>query len=264
MITRRFTSNILMIIMVPLFFLRAQNYAGVGFGGTDFHIIDAHASPLIFGSLGITPDIQFIHKGENSLQYFEGSYYDNLLSSSSSNFNTQSWGGRLRFSFVQLIANPGILGRALSIYAGGSACTFFTRQDYYYYYKPSAANAVADVSWQWSHSLDISLAAEYDLTDREFLLAQIDMPVVSSISRPQYSPSEDYNYSENVFKIKMFGAAELFPNYFSLDIRLNYQRPLFWNFNMQIGYEFFYSYYNKPSDIKMYMNNFRGGLFYCF
>jgi hypothetical protein len=253
-----------LLLIIPFFSLHSQTYLGAGFGGTDFHISDLHSSPLIFGSIGIAPAVQFIQKGEKGIHNFELSYYNNYLPSSNSNFNTDSWRGRIQYSYVHLVSTSEIMNRTFNIYVGGSACTFFSKDVYYYYYKPVDANAIANVSWIWSHSIDLSAEADYNISEREFISAQIDMPLISNISRPEYSPSQDYNYTENAYKIKMFGTTEIFPNYFAMNLRLDYQRPLFWNFNMQVSYEFYYSFYNKPSEIKMYMNNFRGGLFYCF
>jgi hypothetical protein len=256
-------SKLLLLVIIPVF-LWPQNFAGADFGGTDFHISDAHASPLFFRSIGITPTVQFIHMGENGIHNFEASYYNNDLSSLASNFTTASWRAAVKYSYMTLVAAPGFMGKALNLYIGGSAGTFYCKQDYYYYYIPEKANAIADVSWIWSHSLDLSFAAYYNIAEREFVSAQMDIPLISNISRPQYSSSLDFNYTENVYKLKMFGTTELFTDYFSMDIRLNFQHPLIGNFNVQINYEFYYSFYNKPSDINMYMNNFRGGLFYCF
>lgn len=264
MISKQVLVKLSLLAIIPFLCLHSQNYIGGGFGGTDFHILDVHASPLIFSSFGIAPALQFIHKGEKDIHNIECTYYNNYLSSTSSNFNTESWRAGIRYSYVLLAASPEIIGRTFNLYIGGSAGTFLSKQNYFYYYKPEDANVIASVSWLWTHSLDLSLAADCNIAEREFISAQIDMPLVSNISRPQYSPSQDYNYTQNVYKLKMFGTTELFPNYFSLDFRLNYQRPLLGNFNMQISYEFYYLFYNKSSDIKMYMNNIRGGLFYCF
>jgi len=41
-----------------------QNYLSLTFGGSDFHLKDEHASPLIFNSIGITPTFQYVHKGD--------------------------------------------------------------------------------------------------------------------------------------------------------------------------------------------------------
>jgi hypothetical protein len=264
MFSKRILTNISFLLIIPFFCLYPQNYIGGGFGGSDFHVIDLHASPLIFRSFGIAPIVEFIHKGNKGIHNIEFSYYNNYLSSSSSNFNTESWRGRIRYSYVLLAASPEIIGKSFNIYLGGSIGTFFSRGDYYFFYKPENANAISDVSWIWSHSADLAAIVEYNIAERDFISAQIYMPLVSNVSRPEYSASGDYNYSQNTWKIKMFGKTEFFPNNFSLDLRLNYKRPLIWNFNVQLSYELYYSFYNKPSDIKMYMNNIRGGLFYCF
>jgi len=256
-------TKLLLLVIIPIS-LWPQNFAGAGFGGSDFHILDEHASALIFSSIGVAPTVQFIHIGEQGISNLELSYYNNYLSTSQSNFNTESWRARIQYSYLIEVASPEIIGKAVNLYIGGSVGTFFSRGDYYYYYKPDNGNAFADVSWIWSHSINLSAGAYYNLSKREFISAQVDIPLLSNVSRPEYSASGDYNYSQNTWKIKMFGTTEFFPKNFSLYFRLNYQHPLIGNFNMLLGYDFYYSFYNKPSDIRMYMNNFRGGLFYCF
>jgi hypothetical protein len=37
-----------------------------------------------------------------------------------------------------------------------------------------------------------------------------------------------------------------------------------WRFNFQASYEFFFASYDLPREMKMYMNNVRGGVFFCF
>jgi hypothetical protein len=46
-----------------------KNYIGGGFGGSDFHIKDLSASPLIFKSTGIAPAFEYFYKGEIDFHY---------------------------------------------------------------------------------------------------------------------------------------------------------------------------------------------------
>lgn len=240
-----------------------QNYLGAGFGGSDFHIRDDHASPLIFSSIGIAPTVQFIHKGEESRQYAEASYYDDYLTTTADNFHTANHRGRARYGYLQAISDIAVWNHDVRLFLGGSVNSFLCHSDYYYLYFPPTTGRTIK-SWYWSSSLDLSFQAEYSSSQREFLSVQFFMPVISNVSRPQYSPSGDYNYVENDWKFKMFGKTKLFFKNFALNALFVYHKPIIGSFNLQLSYELYYSTYNEPAQISMYMNNLRAGLFFCF
>ena len=100
--------------------------------------------------------------------------------------------------------------------------------------------------------------------EREFLSVQCFFPLLSNVSRPQYSPSADFSYTENVFKMKMFGRTQFFPKNLSCDVEFAFQAPLLWKFNGEVRYEFYYASYDLPREMKLYMNNLRGGVYFCF
>jgi hypothetical protein len=239
-----------------------RNYLGLSFGGSDFHLKDDHASPLIFSSVGIAPTFQFFHLGDKSRHSLEGSYYYAYLSSSSDNFNTDNWRGRVRYSYVHLISNFEVWNRSFGIFLGGSINSFYNKSNYYYALNTS--NGISIVSWYWSHSLDLTAQVEYNIAQRESFSMMLYVPVISNVSRPKYSPSGDYNYDENTWKVKAFGETEIFPRNLSVNVLLNYQRVIVGNFDLRLSYEFYYSSYDKPTDMAMYMNNLRAGLFFCF
>ena len=242
----------------------AWDYIGAGFGGSDFHIRDDHSSPMIFSAWGIAPEVQFIHAGERSRQYFEGSFSSAVLSTTAENFKTDNWRGRVRYAYLFSAWDFGGADRPLRFFAGGSLNSFLSRSNYYYFIKPLNGYSSSIDSWYWSHSLDAALQLEYGIGEREFVSVQCYIPLLSNVSRPQYSPSGDYSYTENVWKMKMFGRTELFPKNVSLDLLLAFQVPLIWRLNFQAGYEFFIASYDVPRELKMYMNNVRGGIFFCF
>ncbi len=240
-----------------------RNYIGGNFGGSDFHLLDLRASPLIFGSMGIAPSLQYFHRGAENIHYIDISYFSDNLKTSAENFNTDNQRGRIRYSYLHTLTSFSLFQQNFDLYLGGSAATFLSHSDYYYAWIPPGYSRAME-SWYWSNSLDISAQIDLNSADREFFSLRLFIPVVSNISRPKYSPSGDYNYIDNDWKFKMFGKTEFFPNDFSLNTILTYQRPLVWNFNLQVAYEFYYSAYDKPKDVKMYMNNFCAGLFFCF
>jgi hypothetical protein len=237
------------------------SYLGVSFGGSDFHIRDIHASELIFRGVGIAPALQYINKGKMSAQYAEASFYSDNLSTTNANFNTDNWRARARYSYLHTIA--GLSGDNVRIFLGGSLSSLFCASDYYFSLAGNFTGRAIS-SWYWSHSLDLSLMADYSPAYRESFSLFLFFPVVSNVSRPQYSSSGDYSYTENNWKIKAFGRTESFIKNFSVNSILLYQRPVLGDFNLQLSYGFFYSFYGTPQDINMYMNDFRAGFFYCF
>ena len=241
-----------------------RNYLGGSFGGSDFHIKDDHASPLIFSSIGFAPSLQYIHKGDESRHYAEASYFYDYLGTSSDNFHTDNHRGRLRYCYLHSVTNIQVFGNKFGFFLGGSASSFLCHSEYYYLFIPPDFYGKTIESWYWSSSLDISAQLEYNPAPGEFLSVQLFLPIVSNVSRPKYSPSGNYNYIDNDWKFKMFGETKFFPKNFSVNALLTYHRPLIWNFNLQICYEFYYSSYDEPREVNMYMNNVSIGLFFCF
>ena len=240
---------------------RPDIYLGGSFGGSDFHLRDIHASELISRGVGIAPALQFLYKGSTSVHYADASYYFDNLSAANPNFHTDNWRARARYSYMHSIT--GISNGNVRIFLGGSLSSFFCASDYYFSLAGNFTGRAIS-SWYWSHSLDLSLMADYSPAYRESFSAFLFFPLVSNISRPQYSSSGDYNYTRNNWKLKAFGKTEFFINDFSVNAILLYQRPLLGDFNVQLSYGFSYSFYGTPQDINMYMNDFRAGFFYCF
>jgi hypothetical protein len=264
---RQFTRMILLALtMTPAISFAQEdtrNFLGVSFGGSDFHIKDGRVSPMIYSSIGIAPSIQYFHRDDETRQYAEVSYYHDYLGTTADNFHDMDNRARVRYSYLHAVTDFNILDRHSSLFAGGSVNSFLSHSDYYFLFIPPTNGRTIE-SWQWSTSADLSIQLEYSSAAREFLSAQFFIPLVSNVSRPQYSPSGDYNYALNDWKYKMFGKMEVFPENFSLNTLLVYQRPLWESLNIQLSYEFYYSFYERPQDIGMYMNNFRVGVLHCF
>lgn len=265
-ITRHYIFYILFLFVISGYSFpqtEIKNFVGLNFGGSDFRLKDEHASPLIFGSIGIAPSLQYLYKGEVNRHYFEASYFYDRLTSLSDNFLTDNNRGRIRYSYFHSITNFNVLNERISLFLGGSISTFLSHGDYLYkWISPSYTRSIE--SWYWCNSLDLSAQFEYNRSSKEFFSLKLFIPVISNISRPNYSPSADYNYIDNDWKFKMIGETGFFPDDFSLNTLLSYQRPLFWKFNLQLDYEFYYSFCKEPKDVSMFMNNIRAGLFYCF
>jgi len=244
-------------------FLHAQTYhgdfIGLHFGASNFHIMDGHSSPLIFQGTGIAPSIQYMHIGSEINHIIDGSfYYDNLFTSAD-NFNTENFRGRFRYSLFCSASHNETAARRFEFSFGGSVTSFYCKSDYYFDLPTIRARSIS--SWYWSHSLDFSTMFNLKLSDRDCIDFRVYIPLVSNISRPEFSSSGDYDYVENDWVIKTFGKTEFFPANFSVNAHMDYRHQLFRRIILQFGYEFYFVTYDQPDQISMYMNNFRLGMF---
>ncbi len=246
----------LFILLLGKSVAQETNSIGIYFGLTDFHLRDDHASPVFFRGIGITPSIQYLYKGESVIQSVELSYYYDYLGSININFNTDNWRGKVKYSYLHFITN---FNNQIKLFIGASISSFLSLSDYRY-----IDDNLAIKSWYWNHSLNAELELIYSFNQKEYISAQFSLPTISNISRPKYSPSENYSYSTNSYKVNMFGEMVYFPNNFFISTILVYQKLISARFGLQIEYEFYYSLYNKPKEVAMYMNNISAGLVWKF
>ena len=233
---------------------------GVSFGVSNFHITDEHTSPLIFRGTGIAPSINWQHSGIRYSHYAEGSfYYDNLFSSSD-NFRTENFRGKFRYSLLYKLSDSLSVNRHPEFSFGLSATSFYCKSDYYFDMRTIQARSIS--SWYWSHSIDLALQLNYFFSERNYLGLQISSPLISSVSRPPYSSSGNYDYDENDWIINPFGRTVFFPQNLSVNTNMVYQVPVSTKLSIRFNWEFYYMKYTEPDDIGMYMNNFRLGIFY--
>lgn len=244
----------------PSFAQKKSDLIGLSFGASNFHITDEHTSPLIFRGTGIAPSISWQHIGVRNSRYAEGSFFYNNLFSSSDNFSTENFRGRFRYSFLHKTSDSLSVNRRLEFSFGGSVTSFYCKSDYFFELQTIRARAIE--SWYLSQSIDIALQLNYFFSDRNYLGLQIFSPLISSISRPTYSSSGNYDYDENDWIIKPFGKTVLFPRNLSVNTNIIYQVPVSPKLSIRFNWEFYYMKYTDPDDIGMYMNNFRLGIFY--
>ncbi|MCK9281842.1 MAG: hypothetical protein M0P71_14550 [Melioribacteraceae bacterium] len=258
------------IILLFLFLTTAfaqgdvKNFIGGSFGVSDFHLKDIHASPLIYSGTNSTPSLQYFHNEEINSHYLEATYSFHPLTTLSDNLNTSTDIIRFRYSYVHSLTDFDFLEMKFKLFGGGSVGTFLSLSNYYQDQQATIPRIKIMKSWYWSHSIDISLQLLHELQPRQFFSLQLFIPLLSNVSRPQFSPSADFNYPELDWKLKMFGKTKFITDNFSVNTILTFQSPLYWKFNYQLSYEFFYSTYSEPKEVSMYMNSFRAGLFYCF
>lgn len=235
-----------------------NNFLGANFGISNYHIRDDHASPLFFRGTGIAPSLQYLYKSETEQHAVKLSYLYGYLGSNNSNFNTDNWRAEVKYSYVHSITSITLFTKNVGLFLGVSASTFLSLSDYHFI----DDQHLAIKSWYWNNSVNVEFLMECALRKSEFISLQLSLPVISNISRPDYSPSKNYSYATNTYIIDAFGEMEIFPKNIFLNAVLTYQKPIGESINLQIEYEFYYSLYNKPKEIAMYMNNIRAGLFF--
>ncbi len=240
-----------------------QNLIGVSFGGSDFHIVDQHASPLIFRGIGIAPSLEFFYGGETVRHEIEGAYYSGSLEATNGNFHTDNWRGKFRYAYSLKAAEFGFLGGEWRVFAGGALESFFCKSEYWFDLSGHYAGR-SIVSWYWRHSLDLAGRLECSLSPEESASLSFSFPLLSNVSRPGYSPSSDYNYNENDWKMHVFGREILFLKNPGCSVRLAYERFLVPELAVRAQYEFLVNEFDNPAEVHLYMNNLRIGVLYAF
>ena len=262
----RFPALVFFVVAVAAGSSHAQqsnrNQVGLSIGGSDYHILDHHASPLIYSSFGFAANVAYAHDSEESSHSFDGSFDFNDLTTTSDNFHTRNWRVSARYSHVRSISTFSLFRHDFILSLGGSLASFFSKADYYY--RLGSLDARTITSWYWSHSVDLAALIRYNIAPREFFRGRVSFPIISNVARPPFSSSGNYNYFENDWKINAFGDTRFFPQNMFINVSMAYQRPLFGDFNLQISYEFVTSSYDRPAEMKMYANSFCAGLFFSF
>jgi len=222
--------------------------------------LDEHASSLIFSGTGIAPSIQYSVRKQNSRQYAEGSFNQYRLNTDQDNFSVRDYSGRVLYAWLYTPFHPKLWEHDMHISFGGSLTSFFNRSDYEIerYSNPNAARAIT--SWYWSHSLDMGIQAEYLMNKGGYVTFHFYLPLVSNVSRPTYSSSGDYNYTENIREISPTGETMFFPHNLSLNTLIVYQKPLSERVLLHLGYELYLAQCIEPGEMEMYINNFRIGI----
>jgi hypothetical protein len=239
-----------------------KNALGISFGGCNFHILDVHASELIYKGTGIAPSIEYDRQNRKNFHILKGSFYYDNLSSSSDNYKSIKIAGQMRYGYFRSLIVRNFSDHQFNFSAGMSLSAMFMKSDYKFYLHTDWARVIK--SWYGSYSADFACQFNYKWHERNKINILFFMPVISNVSRPKYSSSGDFNYEKNDWQVKAFGNTMMIPENFVVSTHFSYERYLSVKFSMKAEYEFYYTKCENPDLIKFYMNNVRIGISYKF
>ena len=260
-----------LVLLVSL--ARAQtgfsHEVGASLGGTLLGLRDRHSSPLIYSDFGIAPGIAYVHRGDHDRHLFEAAYYSDDMGTTIDNFHALNRGGRIRYTYARQAFEFQLFDAPLRVFLGGAVGSYLSHSDFMYLYAPLNVYGQGNESWYWSNSLDAVAMIELQPRERYWFRAALWLPLISSISRPTYSPSGNYNYVDQDWKYSppwpwKGGSLEFFLDNFAFDFHAAYACPFFWNFDFQLSYEFSYAGLKGTQETRMYQNTLRGGILLCF
>jgi len=256
------------IVLIPVLNNKtfAQDYPAnsiaFNIGLNNFHLLDDHATPIIFRGSAVTPSVEYHHSGRIGLHSIEGSYSHFELSAESDNYMTEIFSGHFRYSFFLLSVNKRSLKKVPVLAGGASISSTFIKSDYWIL--PATSWITGIESWYGCHSIDLAALFRYGFSDKDQIGIKFFLPLVSNVSKPEYSSSGDYNYETNGWDVKVFGKTMFITENFMTNIALSYERNLKRNLVFTAGYEFKYAQCMQPESVKWYMNIFKLGFIYNF
>jgi hypothetical protein len=233
-----------------------SNSLSLGFGASNFHLLDKHATFLIFRGTGISPSIGYTHNSIRSEHSVNGEFYYDNLKSSSDNYKTEIYGGQFRYSYLRKLRHENSLGST-----GISVTSYYNKANYKFDMQNILAHAIE--SWYWCHSIDLAIKLEKDLGKNKVEM-KLFIPLVSNVSRPEYSSSGNYDYEKNDWVTRPFGKTVFLTKSPGIDTRLKYSHGISDKIRLNAEYEFRYAQYKSPELIRFYMNNVRLGLSFSF
>jgi len=232
----------------------------VGLG--NLHILDEHATPVIFRGTGVAPSAEYVHDGRSGWHSLEGSFCFMNLSAASDNYKTEILAGHLRYGYFRPLFNGSSADNRPVFAAGASVSSHFMKYDYLIL--PATSWIKGIESWYGSHSLELAAQARYGWGKGNKVRMLFYLPLLSNVSRPAYSSSGDYNYEKNDWDVKAFGKTMIIPKNLMFNAIFSYQRILKKNLGITAGYEFCFAQCRKPDLVRWYMNSFRAGIIYNF
>jgi len=166
----------------------------------------------------------------------------------------------LQYNLLYKIIDLSSKNDKFNLYAGGGLFSFIN----FSYYKtdfPVVSEMLAD-PWYLVHSGEAALLFKYEYKSSNIFNLQINFPLINNVSRPAYSIVPESSWAGGPFTF--FGKTNFFWNSFVLRFNIKYEQKLNNWLKIITQYDFQYSSYSDPRNIKLYMNNFRTGINFLF
>jgi hypothetical protein len=238
----------------------SKNNIGFSFGLSDFHIRDEYASPLIYRAPGIGACFSYSRDEDKYKHIIElTGYYADLKPIYDEYYALDIRGG-FRYNYIRRVFKTG-RDNILTAGAGGGLYIFLNYSSYRAHTYPMAMLANLVNAWYLAHSAEITLLLEYERARSDVFEFRIHLPFITSISRPAYSYVPGDNSGDD---FTPFGAIKPFWKNFTIQFRTYYRHRISRRFGIFAYYDFQYSAYDKPLDVRMYMNNFQAGTYLIF
>ena len=243
----------------------SRHSIGVSIGGSAFGMRDEHASPMIYNGIGIAPTFEYSYNGDNDRHVLEGSYDYVSLNTTADNFHGENRRARIRYSYLRCASDRELFNNRLTLFLGGSIGSYLSHTDFYFQYLPMNGIGHGNESWYWSNSIDFAALLEYHPAVREAISLRLSLPVVSSVARPTYSPSGNFNYVDGDWKFSppwpwKSGMIQFFTDAFAVDAMLTYRRAVAGIFDLELRYEFTFTGIDQPQQARMYENALLAGI----
>jgi hypothetical protein len=239
---------------------------GLSLGLNNFHSRDEYLSPVIYSGNMFYSGLHYQLNTSKYMHNAEASYSFGNPDSDVQPRDVKENIGYFSYSCMRLIATEQLAGNPLEIRIGGGFSSFATHTDFdavdktynYTFY---------DRSWYWSHSVNLLLGGDYELSAQKNILVQVSLPVFSLVSRPReghHFNSDNLIVYDNFLKAAARCSPEYIWNNFAVRIEAAYKQKLDEHISVSLNYRFNYSSIDRPYNMRSYMNQFLAGIDYNF
>lgn len=239
---------------------------GVSIGINDFHLKDKYLSPSIYRGKLFSSSVSYQLKLERIRHEVEARINNGRINSDELPRDVTQFVGYLSYSFAYAIDSWNLGNHELTVFLATGLSTFAAFTDFNITEKMSH-NTLDDLSWYWSHAINLHLRAEYHLAERTSLALQLTMPAARLVSRPvngHHFADKNDEVSNNFLSAAKQGKPEFLWDNFVLQCKMESRQQLSKHFDIQGTFWFGYASSDRPLPLGMYMNNLLVGLLWVF
>jgi hypothetical protein len=256
--------NFILIIILSVQFALAQdkklidscnNYISISSGIDDFHEKDEKLSNLIFRGICFSAKASYLYELSDSRHLINAHFSKGAINSDLKlNDEVRQITASLDYTYLRKISRFHIMGKNADLFLGGCLKSYLfevlmtTSVPYY--------DIQYEESWYWSHSINFSLSGEYKLNELDKLSFWLNSPLMSLVSRPDYSLSmRNYEVQKNFTGALAYGEMDFFWNNIVIDAEIKYNKEIASNVDLQATYEFSYTSTKISQMLRLYSNN---------